>query len=52
MDRVLFTVGDIAVTLEIAAYAAAGLFAVLLVALLVKVILTSQDTSNIKIPIS
>ena len=42
MDRVLFTVGDIAVTLEIAAYAAAGLFAVLLVALLVVVVRQSQ----------
>jgi DNA recombination protein RmuC len=35
MDRVLFTFGDTAVTLEIAAFAAAGLFAALLVALLV-----------------
>ena len=42
MDRVLFTVGDIAVTLEIAAYAAAGLFAGLLVALLVVVVRQSQ----------
>ena len=42
MDRVLFTVGDIAITLEIAAYAAAGLFAVLLVALLVVVVRQSQ----------
>ena len=42
MDRVLFTVGDIAITLEIAAYVAAGLFAVLLVALLVVVVRQSQ----------
>ncbi|WP_421761152.1 DNA recombination protein RmuC [Devosia sp.] len=42
MDRVLFSLGDIAVTVEIAAYAAAALFAVLLVALLVVVVRQSQ----------
>ena len=42
MDRVLFTVADVPVTLEIAAMAAAGLFAVLLVALLIVVVRQSQ----------
>ena len=39
MDRVLFSLGDIAVTVEMAAYAAAALFAALLVALLVGVLI-------------
>ncbi len=42
MDRVLFVVADTPITIEIAAYAAAGLFAALLVALLVVVVRQSQ----------
>jgi DNA recombination protein RmuC len=42
MDRVLFSLGDIAVTVEIAAYTAAAVFAVLLVALLVVVVRQSR----------
>ena len=42
MDRVLFIVGDMPVTVEMAAYAAAGLFALLLVALLVVVVRQSR----------
>lgn len=42
MDRVLFSLGDIAVTVEMAAYAAAVLFAALLVALLVVVVRQSR----------
>jgi DNA recombination protein RmuC len=38
MDKLLFTVGDTPITLEIALYAAAGLFALLLVALLVIIV--------------
>lgn len=42
MDRVLFSLGDIAVTVEMAAYAAAAGFAALLVALLVVVVRQSR----------
>ncbi|MDB5541424.1 MAG: recombinase, partial [Devosia sp.] len=42
MDRVLFVFADTPITVEIAAYAAAGLFAALLVALLVVVVRQSQ----------
>jgi DNA recombination protein RmuC len=42
MDRILFTIADVPVTLEIAAIAAAGLFAVLLIALLVVVVRQSR----------
>ena len=46
MDRVLFTLADFPVTLEIAAYAAAGLFAALLVALLVVVTRQSRQRAE------
>jgi DNA recombination protein RmuC len=46
MDRVLFTLADFPVTLEIAAYAAAGLFATLLVALLVVVTRQSRQRAE------
>jgi DNA recombination protein RmuC len=42
MDRVLFVVADTPITLEIAAFAAAGLFAALLVALFVVVVRQSR----------
>ncbi|HEY9010377.1 MAG TPA: DNA recombination protein RmuC, partial [Devosia sp.] len=42
MDRVLFTLADVPVTLELALLTAAGLFAALLVALLVVVVRLSQ----------
>ncbi|WP_423069237.1 DNA recombination protein RmuC [Devosia sp. CN2-171] len=46
MDRVLFVVADFPVTLEIAAYAAAGLFTALLVALLVVVVRQSRQRAE------
>ena len=46
MDRILFTLGDTPVTLELALYAALGLFAALLVALLVVVSRQSRRRSE------
>lgn len=46
MDRVLFNLGDIAVTVEMAAYAATALFAALLVALLVVVVRQSRARAD------
>lgn len=46
MDRVLFVVADYPVTLETAALAAAGLFALLLIALLVVVVRQSQARAD------
>src|SRR3954469_18430292 len=43
MDKVLFSLGDVAVTAEIALYAAAGLAAVLLIAVLVVSIVTNRQ---------
>ena len=46
MDRILFTIADFPVTLELAAFAAAGLFAVLLVALLVVAVRQSRQRAE------
>lgn len=46
MERVLFVVADFPVTLEIAAYVAAGLFAALLIALLVVVVRQSRQRAE------
>ena len=46
MDRVLFVLADIPVTLETALFAAAGLFGVLLVALLVVVVRQSRSNAE------
>jgi DNA recombination protein RmuC len=46
MDRVLFVLADFPVTLETVLFAAAGLFALLLVALLVVVVRQSQDRAE------
>ncbi len=46
MDRVLFTVGEQPITLEVAAMAAAGLFALLLVAMLVVFVRQSRQRAD------